>query len=181
MSFATSSALVCEVSGSQASPDSIASSAGPGQRKRDRLADHCEVIRAPRSAHEWILAVFRDQVRTIEGARDAALLRDALGRILRCGAGSCWVAVPRGYQDDPAGWLVTLDSLPTAAVYAYVRRRFRREHIGTLLLRSLAEAGPVGVAYWTGDAVDGAARGLPVEHSLAAYAALLSFKRKGIG
>jgi hypothetical protein len=147
--------------------------------KRDRLADHCEVISAPRLAHDWILDVFRDQVRPIEGARDAALMRDALARIIRCGDGVCLVAIPRGYPDDFAGWIVALDSLPSSAVYVYVRHRFRRERIGDLLLRSRVKSGPVGVAYWTGDAVAGKARGLPVEHSLAAYAALLSFKRKG--
>jgi GNAT superfamily N-acetyltransferase len=144
----------------------------------DRLADHCEVVPATsRDAHEWILGVFRDRVRTIEGARDAALCRDALGRIMRSRDGVCAVAVPRGYADDFAGWIVGIGG---AAVYVYVRGGFRRQGIGTQLLRFLRAAGPVGVAYWTDDASEGAEHGLPIEHSIAAYAALLSFKRKGI-
>jgi GNAT superfamily N-acetyltransferase len=118
--------------------------------------------------------VFRDQVRTIEGAVDSALCRDALGRIMR-GSGSCAVAVPRNQDpDNPAGWVVSVEG---GAVYVYVRSFFRRQGIGTALLRHVRPTGLVGVAYWTADAVEGAAHGLPVEHSLAAYAALLSFKR----
>ena len=181
MTYASSNALAFEEFGSPPLPvDSTAPSAEHAHPKRDRLADHCDVITAPRAAHDWVLDVFRDQVRPIEGARDAALLRDALARIIRSGAGTCLVAVPRGYNDDFAGWMVTLDSLPSAVVYVYTRRRFRCERIGSLLLRARRRAGQVGVAYWTGDAEDGQARGLPIEHSLAAYSALLSFKRKGI-
>jgi hypothetical protein len=177
----SSNALDFAESGSLPLPvGSIVTSAEFVQPKRDRLADHCDVVPAPRLAHEWILDVFRDQVRPIEGARDAALLRDALARIIRCGDGVCLVAVPRGYPDDFAGWLVTMGSLRTSALYVYVRRRFRRERIGTLLLRARCPSGPVGVAYWTGDAEAGSANKLPVEHSLAAYSALLAFKRKGI-
>jgi GNAT superfamily N-acetyltransferase len=181
VSFANSNACACEESGSQPLPTvSIELSAAHAQPKRDRLANHCEVIPAPRVAHDWILDVFRDQVRPFEGARDAALMRDALARVIRCGSGVCLVAVPRGYADDFAGWLVAIDTLPSAALYVYVRRRFRREAIGTLLLRARRASGPVGLAYWTDEAVAGAANKLPAEHSLAAYAALLAFKRKGI-
>lgn len=121
--------------------------------------------------------MFRDQVRPIEGARDAALLRDAMARVLRSGAGRCYVAIPRGYPEDFAGWLVELGGL---ALYVYVRGRFRQQGIGTLLLQAVHPSLPVGVAYWTADAVTGAGHGLPIEHSVPAYAALLSFKRKGI-
>lgn len=181
MSCASSNALACEESGSLRLPvASIALSEEPQKPRRDRLADHCDVIDAPRIAHKWILDVFHDQVRTFEGARDSALMTDAVARILRCDYGVCKVAVPRGYTDEFAGWIVSLGSLPTSAIYVYVRRRWRREHIGELLLRARCSSGPVGLAYWTDDAVEGSANGLPVEHSLAAYAALLAFKRKGI-
>lgn len=181
MNCVSSNALVCEESGSRPlSMGLIELSAAPVRPKRDRLADHCDVIAAPRIAHDWILDVFRDQVRPFEGARDSALMRDALARVIRCGSGVCLVAVPRGYTDEFAGWLVSLDSLPTSALYVYVRHRWRREHIGTLLLRARSKSGPVGLAYSTDDAVAGQAGGLPVEHSLAAYAALLAFKRKGL-
>ena len=159
---------------------SIAPSGEHAQPRRDRLADHCDVIQAPRSAHEWILDSFRDQIRPIEGARDAALLRDALARIIRSNEGVALVAVPRGYGGDFVGWLVSLASLPQAALYIYVRRRFRLAHLGTLLLRARALSGTVGLAYSTGDAVAAQTAGMPVEHSILAYRALLSFTRRGI-
>lgn len=100
---------------------------------------------------------------------------------MRADFGQVAVAVPRGHGEDWAGWVVGIgEPGDGAAVYAYVRGGFRRQGIGTKLLRYVRASGPVGVAYWTSYASDGAAHGLPVEHSLAAYAALLSFKRKGI-
>lgn len=180
MTCASSSALVCEAYGSPPRTAPTANSAAPLPRRLglvDKLADHCDVIAAPRAAHQWILQVFHDQVRPIEGAVDAARCRDALARIMRADFGLCAVAVPRRHGDDFAGWVV---ASPEGAAYVYVRHCFRRQHIGTALLRYVRAAGPIGLAYWTTDAADGAAHGLPVEHSLAAYAALLSLKRKGI-
>ena len=174
MSCAASNALGTAGSGALRLP---AGAIGDSVERLQRgLGRHVGVIVAPRAAHDWILQVFRDQLRPIEGAHHSALCRDALARLLRSGIGVCRVAIPRGYPDEWLGWLATVDG---GAIYLYVRSRWRRAGIGTALVRNVQPEGNLGLAYWTGEAAEAAVHGMPIQHSIGAYQALLAFKRKG--
>jgi hypothetical protein len=140
----------------------------------DRLCDHVSIIPACADSRPWILSVFRDKVRTLEGAREAQSHREALGRLMCSTLGRVVVAVPTGYTGDFCGWAASIGGM---LVFAYVRDDLRANGIGNKLIVSLGVARPVGVAYWTEEAQQVHDHGYPLEYSHSAYLAMRSLTR----
>lgn len=85
------------------------------------------------------------------------------------------VAWPRGYSDEHIGWAVALGG---ALVFVYVKYRFRRKGIGTMLAaRVLDPDGPIRVAYWTRAAGRMALGGYPIVHDMAAQSEIARLAR----
>lgn len=142
------------------------------------LSRYHEIIKAPRSALEWIAGTFYGQIQRIPSfvPSHPAAQSDALVRMIQTGDATAVVAVPRGHPDDFSGWAVGLRG---ALVFAYVRRVLRRHGIGAELMGSVtpADSSAIHCAYWTTDAEGMCRHGMPLVYDIFAYQALLAFVR----
>lgn len=85
------------------------------------------------------------------------------------------VASPIGYPEEHIGWAV---ATPSALVFAYVKKNFRRRGLGTTLVAQVLESsGPIRVAYWTRAAGRMALDDYPIVHDGCAQAELARFAR----
>lgn len=140
----------------------------------DRLCDHVSVIPAGASSRPWILEIFRDKLRDLEGAREAQAHREALGRLMCSSLGRVVLAVPTGYNDDFCGWAASIEGL---LVFAYVRDDLRCGGIGGKMITALGIPRPVGIAYWTDEAQQVQDHGFPLAYSQRAYLAMRALTR----
>lgn len=85
------------------------------------------------------------------------------------------VAWPRGYPDEQLGWAASIDGV---LVFVYVKYRFRRKGLGTMLAAQVLDSdGPIRLAYWTRAAGRMALGGYPIVHDSCAQSELARFAR----